>query len=239
MGFTELITNRRFAPGPGVTKPTPKKGVKRFFFIFYNHFWKLITLNLLFLAFCIPVVTIPAALCGANRVLILLVQEGNCFLWRDFIKEFKSSFFKSLPFGLLYAFLLLDSVYALGISMTRDNVNIWTATVAFLLFGAATLFFSYVFVFIPSLPLKNKHIAKNAFIFMLTEWKTNLILLASTIALIALLMILVSYIFIIAFVLLIFIYFTFGQLIICVAIDSPMQKRIIKPYEQNQKECQP
>jgi len=235
MSLTEYIKKKRFAPGPGVDEPPPDKGFKRFLFIFYHHFWRLITLNLLFLAFCIPVITIPAAICGANRVLIMLVREGNCSLWQDFIGEFKSSFFKSLPFGIPYIFLLLDSMYAFRISVIGDSVNVPAAALAFCLFGAATLFFGYAFVFIPALPLKNRHIAKNAFIFMLTEWKTNIIMLAVTLAMTAALVLTAIGSIMIALTLLVFIYFSLSQLMICAAVAQPMQKRIIEPYELNHK----
>ena len=153
--------------------------------------------------------------------------------------EFKSSFFKSMPFGFLYIFLLLDSVYVFGISVSaQGDVNIGLATLALILFGTATLLFSYVFVFIPALPLKSGPIARNAFIFTLIEWKTNIVILASAIVPILVLVIIASYSFIIASVLLmtllVFIHFSISQLIICLAVNRPMQKRIIEPYEQNQ-----
>ncbi len=99
MKLTDIIMKKRFAPGKGVTELPPEKGVRRYFFLLSIHFSKLCGLNLLFVLFSIPIITMPAALCGMNRVLILLVREGNCYLWDDFIKEFKASFFKSLPFG--------------------------------------------------------------------------------------------------------------------------------------------
>lgn len=54
--------------------PAPREGARRFFYLFWNHAWKLIRLNLLFLACCIPVVTMPAALCAMDRALIVLVR---------------------------------------------------------------------------------------------------------------------------------------------------------------------
>jgi uncharacterized membrane protein YesL len=62
--------------------------------------WKLVALNLMFLAFSIPVVTMPASLCGMNRVLIKLWREGNCFLWSDFWDEFKANILKPCRLGL-------------------------------------------------------------------------------------------------------------------------------------------
>lgn len=63
-----------------------------FSYLFWNHAWKLIRLNLLFLACCIPVVTMPAALCAMDRVLIVLVREGNVLLWRSSGTNLKRTF---------------------------------------------------------------------------------------------------------------------------------------------------
>ena len=232
MRLTEYIQKKRFAPGPGVTEPPPKEGAKRFFFILANHFGKMIALNLLFLAFCLPVLTIPAALCGANRVLINLVNEGHCFLWQDFIKEFKGSFFKSLPFGFLAAFLLLDSFLAYQIGVSGGGVRVGMAALAIALFGVCVLFSGYAFVFIAALPLKGRHIAKNALILMFTEWKTNLVILAGAAALPVLTALIAYRAPVIALTLLLFIYFSFSRLLVCTAVFTPMRRRIVEPYEQ-------
>ncbi len=234
MNITELITKKRFAPGPGVTEAPPQNGIRRFWFLFTTHFWKLIELNLLFCLFSIPVLTIPAAYCGMNRVLIKLVREGNCFLWHEFIKEFKANFKKSLPFGLFAAFLLFDSYYAFSWSMSAGGtgMDLVLIVIGFLLLGITILFSAYVFVFLPTLDLKNKLIAKNAFILMWTEWKTNFIILGCTIAMLFLIVAFfpVSVIFLVA------IWFSLLQLIVCTAVNEPLQARIIGPWEQRQKE---
>lgn len=234
MSITEQIKRKRFAPGPGVTEPPPKKGIKRFFFILTTHFWKLIELNLLFILFSIPVLTIPAAYCGMNRVLIKLVREGNCFLWDDFIKEFKANLFKSLPFGLITALLLFFSYFAFSWSLSAGGtgMDIVLIVIGMLLLGIAILFSGYVFVFLPALDLKNKLIAKNAFILIWTEWKTNLVLLGCTF----LMLFIIAALFPVSVILLPVIWFSLLQLIICTAINEPLQRRIIGPYEQRQKE---
>lgn len=230
MSMIDLIKQKRFAPGKGVTEPPPKQGAKRFFFLLLNHPWKLVTVNLLFFVFCLPVLTIPAAFCGMNRVLIKLVRDGNCFLWSEFIKEFKANLFKSLPFGFISAFLLFASYYffSLSISYGQNGFDILTGAIGFFLLGFAVLFSSYIFVFLPTLALKNKSIAKNAFIMSATEWKTNLIIIGS---------LFLTVFFTIAFfpytiIFLIFIAFSLYQLIVCTAINKPLQSRIIGPYEE-------
>jgi hypothetical protein len=234
MSITDLIAKKRFAPGPGVTGPPPENGIRRFWFLFTTHFWKLIELNLLFFLFSIPILTIPAAYCGMNRVLIKLVREGNCFLWHEFIKEFKANFAKSLPFGLLAAFLLFDCYYAFSWSMSAGGtgMDIVLIIIGFLLLGIAILFSGYVFVLLPALDLKNRVIAKNAFILMWTEWKINLVILGCTIAMLS---VIVAF-FPVSVILLPVIWFSLLQLIVCTAVNEPLQARIIGPFEQRQKE---
>lgn len=230
MSVTELIKRKRFAPGKGVTELPPEQGIRRFGFILWTHLSKLVILNLLLIAFSIPVVTMPAALCGVNRVLIKLVREGNCFLWSDFWQEFKANLVKALPFGLFTAFLLFDSYYALSVSTSGGGIL--PGALGLFLLGMAVLFGSYAFVLLPSLDLKGKYITKNTFILMMTEWKTNLAILGCALALGAL----IAAIFPYSAILMLFISFSLMQLIICTAVNGPLQRRIIAPYEQRQKE---
>lgn len=232
MGMLEQIGKRRFAPGKGVTKLPPKNGIKRLLFLLSTHFWRLITLNLLFLLFCIPVVTIPAALCGMNRVLITLVRDGNCFLWDDFIREFKANLFKSIPFGILFIFLAFDSYcfFCISAAPGEKAVRLLAAAAGFAFLAFAVIFSGYVFVFLPTLALRNRHIAKNAFIIMATEWKTSLLILASS----AVMAFITAAFFPFTAVLLAAVWFSFSQLIICTAVNEPLQRRIIEPYEKSQ-----
>jgi uncharacterized membrane protein YesL len=232
--FTKLIRKKRFAPGAGITELPPEKGIRRFGFVLWTHMWKLVTLNLLFLAFSIPVVTIPAALCGMNRVIIKLWREGNCFLWSDFWAEFKANVFKGLPFGIICGLLLFASYYFLSLSISYgQSLGLFTAVIGFVLLGFAVLFGSYVFVFLSTLDSKNRHIARNAFILVVVEWKTNVLILVCVIGMAFIAVALFPY----TIVLLVFIWISLCQLIVCSAVNSTLQRRIIGPYEQMQKEA--
>lgn len=78
---------------PDLKDPVPQNGLKRWLFIFSNHFSRLISLNLLFIVFCIPVVTIPAALCGLTNAASVLYKTGTCSVFRDFWEEFRRNIF--------------------------------------------------------------------------------------------------------------------------------------------------
>ena len=89
-------------PGPGIAKDAPKKkGLRLFFDIYVRVFWELIKLNLFFVLFCIPIVTIGPAFAGMTRVMMSMVRERPFFVWGDFWEEFKLSWKKSVPVCLL------------------------------------------------------------------------------------------------------------------------------------------
>jgi uncharacterized membrane protein YesL len=230
-GFWEELGARRFAPGKGVAEPPPQGGWRRFFFVLGTHFWKLISLNLLFLAFSIPVITIPAALCGMNRVIIKLYRDGNCFVWTEFIKEFRVNIWKALPFGFIGGITLFASYYFLSISISGagDRVELLSATIGILLLLFTVLFLNYVFLFLPTLELKSSQIARNALIFTVMEWKTNLVILASTVILSMLTVLFFPY----SIPLLVFLTIALQQYFVCTAINKPLQRRIIGPAEGN------
>ena len=81
----------------------PEKGFGLFFHILFTHATKILLLNLLFAAFSIPIVTLPAALSGVSRVLMLLMKDGYVHVFQDFWKEFKESFWRSLALGAIFA----------------------------------------------------------------------------------------------------------------------------------------
>ena len=63
-------------PGPGVNPDEPEKtGVARFVQILSIECVTLVKLNLLFLASCIPLVTIPPAVFAMNQVVRMMVLD--------------------------------------------------------------------------------------------------------------------------------------------------------------------
>ena len=83
--------------GKGVSKaPDNRLRIIVFFDIFFRKFWNLILINLLYLVFCVPVVTIGPATAGITKLLRNYAREEHAFIWQDFIETFKSNFWKSL-----------------------------------------------------------------------------------------------------------------------------------------------
>jgi len=141
MGLFSDMRGGQFRPGPGVDKPPPVSGFRRFWFIFVNHFGKLIMANLLFLLFCIPVVTIPASLCGLNMVCSQLMKSGKCFLLQDFLDGFRRRFFAKTLLGMPFC-VFIGGTVLLYIAEMRSAGFYAAAVISCYLFLTACRFFT-------------------------------------------------------------------------------------------------
>jgi len=160
--------------------PPPKGGFRRVWFLLKTHFGKFLSLNVLFLAFCVPVVTIPAAIAASDRVCLVLWREGNCFLWEEFWGEFKSELFNSLPVGILA--LCGAGLIALGVivnSAAMSAAVAWTLRVLFVAGGAwCSAVASYAFTMLALIRLPVGKILSNALLLTMLEPKRTLEIVA-------------------------------------------------------------
>ncbi len=230
MNLTEKLTGRA-ARESG--HPVPARGVRRYLYLLCTNFWKLIGLNLLFLLFSLPIVTLPAALCALNRVAVKLVRDGYCLLWLEFRDEFKCEFFKSLPIGALSLALFGAAYYLLSLSLSNP------ASVYGMLFGVlgltvlllCTALSAYAFLMLPMLALQNRDILSNAYrLALLGGWRTLAALgvCFSTAALLASL-------FPVGLALLALFAFSFTQFTLCALLNPVIQRYVIAPYEEKTK----
>lgn len=234
MNLIRTITGRQFDPRAGRDKPVPKAGMNRFIYLNYSYFWKLIRVNLLFLLCCIPVITIPAAICALNRYLIKMVRTGYGFDLSDFWKEFRQQLIKSLPFGVFCGVLIFYAYYLFSYApdMAGCSKSVFTKIIAFFSLSAASLIGTYTFILLPMLSLKSKNILKNALILIICEKKTSI-----TILLITFFMgFLIEKLFPYSIFLLLINWFSITQLMLCSIINPVVNKRIIDPYMTQKKD---
>ena len=149
--------------GPGL--PAPKVGLPGFLYILKNNIWTMFGANLLFSLFSLGIITIPAAFCALNRVLVLLIRNGHCFLWQDFVQEFRRSFKRSLLPGLLFLLIFAVAYYFGSLGLTNaaillSSMLFWAVCIVLLVAGLA--WGAYSFVFIALLDLNNRDALKNA-----------------------------------------------------------------------------
>lgn len=141
---------------------------KLFFDVLGIRFWKLIQLNLLYLLFCIPIITIGPATAGMTYVLRNWARDDHAWLWSDFWDNFKSNFWQSLAvFGIdvLAAIVLFVNIRFYN---TMGQTNQIFFMVKYLVLGVALIFAMmhiYIYPMMVTYKLRLRDIYKNAFIF--------------------------------------------------------------------------
>lgn len=242
MGFLGLYDYEK--AGSGVAKDGPqKKRVVVFFEIFLRKFWKLISLNMLFVLFCIPVVTIGPAMAGAAKVLRNFSQERHAFLFSDFWGAFKRNFGKAFLMGLidLIAIICIGAgciVYPM-LAKGYDNMLIYIPLSIILALGVVLVMMNfYSFLMIVTTNISFKNILKNSLFLTFLEIKNNVITFL-IVALISLVFGLLVYVFRLLILLAIFIPFTIIGLVVCFNCYPVIRKYVIDPYYEAKGEESP
>lgn len=107
--LTESFTKE----GPGIPKDAAKKtGLALFGQIVLREWWELFKLNLAIVLFSLPLVTIPAAFTAAVRVSVLMIEDENIYLIREFRAAFLAFFVKATLWGSGFAAVLALGGYA-------------------------------------------------------------------------------------------------------------------------------
>lgn len=214
-------------------KEPPAGGIRRVGYILINYPGKIFIANLLFLICCIPVVTIPAAYMALNHYLVKIYQKGYGFSLEDYWGEFKESVVRRLPLGILAGFLCFYGYYLLSLASNFADGNMRAAVAGIgIAFAAAGLLIgSYTFMLSAMTNLTNRAIIKDAMILIFAEWGSSigtLVIAGLTVAIVTLL---VPYSLFVALVGI----FAVQQLGICAFIYPAVQKRIVEPYEMQQR----
>ena len=218
-------------------RPAPASGWHRASFMAWNHFWKLIAANILFVVFSLPVVTLPAALVALDRVCVVIYRDGNIFLWYEFWREFRRSFIRSLLPGLGFGMLLFGGYFFM--SLGNGNSQLGFVAIMFWALGifmtaAALAVGEFFFIMISTLDIRNFNALKNAIIFCAARPGTVLailflLLFLSTSA--AALMPLIGS------ALIFFVWIVGAQYPICYMVYALIEEMILIPYKEQNKQC--
>ena len=215
--------------------PMPERGLKRFFSVLFTHFWKFIGVNLLFALFSVPVVTLPAALCAMNRVLVKLTRDGNVLLWEEFRDEFKADVLSAFLPGLLFASSIFGAYFFMSLASGNSAypgwcLLFWCVGIFLLIFGVCTG--ETFFVMKAELALRFKDLLKNAVLLSAAEFGTSFTVLASVLTAVFTMAVLMPFSL---FLMLLFVP-ALTQYIVCFSVNSIVQKNVIGPYENREKE---
>lgn len=174
-----IFSNSYSKPGPGIPKDLPpKKGISLFFSIFGREFWNLIKLNLIFVLFCIPVVTIGPAYAAMTRITTKMVWDKNVYILEDFWLEFKNNFKRSLPIGVIATCLFLGLFFATQFYWMQSNDNVVMLVIFFVsMIFALVLSLAHVYIYpmLVNVQLAIKDIIRNSFLLGIAcVWKSLL-----------------------------------------------------------------
>ena len=170
-----------FKEGKGVLPNEPEKSrFVKFLLIYGMRFWKLISLNLLYLLLCIPVITIGPATVAMANIIRRYSEEKLAYVWSDFFETFRSCFKKTLLYSLLYAVPSALTGYAVYFYFLQALQVSW----AYVLFGVMLLAFTGIFIsgfyaviLIGSIELTLRQTIKNSLILSVIAVKQNLLVL--------------------------------------------------------------
>lgn len=119
------LTARFTREGPGVQRDAPpKRGLALLADVVRREWWMLLQLNLLFIVFALPLVTLPAAQVAASRVTALMLEDRPVYLMRDFWEAFRSRFWRATAIGLATAIVVALSGYATSSFFTAATQNL-------------------------------------------------------------------------------------------------------------------
>lgn len=220
----EQIAKQRWKKeGPGT--PAPQGGMALYFYMLYTHFWQFLMLNLLFLLWCLPVVTIPMALTALNRVSIKLIRDRNVLFMEEFRHECRSSFWKSLPMGVLFGGLLFGSYYLFSLSLTNGGsfFGMLFGGLGLLALLLAAAWGTYAFALLAVQDLPVGKLLRNAYCLMLLGGKWSLLLLALVLGFAAVLLM----VFPVSLILLAVGGIAFLQFSVCWVVNKPLEEYII------------
>ena len=125
------------------------------FYKFIATLWDVIKLNLLWILFSLPIVTMGAATVAAFSVTNKMAEDREGYVGRQFMKAFKENWKQGIPLGLLFLFCC----YVVYLDFELQRV---TESMAVQVFGIlACIFFISIFIYAFPLCARYENTIKN------------------------------------------------------------------------------
>ena len=161
MGFFSQYTKE----GHGITKEQANApAFVQFFRIYTTRFWSLIWLNLIYIFFCLPIITIGPATAGFVKVLRNWSRRENAFVWGDFWESFKCNFKQAFIVGIINLFAWALLIYDLWFFWANGAHVVYVCLIA--ITAVIWLFMNYyIYTMLITFRLTIPQLYKNAFIF--------------------------------------------------------------------------
>ncbi len=150
-------------------------GWKHLFVTLWREVFTLIRANLCFLLFCVPVVTIPAALTALHGICVDAIRGEKCRVMRTYLKTIRHQFFQSWGVFLLQA--VVEFIAAYGSWFYFQQGNIVTGILGLFMAAVAVvvlLMIPYSFCMTARVDLPLKDVLKNAFLLVFLNLKFSI-----------------------------------------------------------------
>lgn len=226
------------AAGGTANKGRRKKPFFRFWELFFNKFWTMFSMNLIYVLACIPIVTIGPATAAMTAMMRNIYLERPQFIWHDFWLEFKKNFKQSFFIGILdiaaiALFLLTYSNLYYG-NVENSSVRLM-CILSFVVHGIFLMMNFYIYPQIVALDMKLGGIIRNSLILAFVNLPCELIVIAVLVGFALLL----SFFF---FPAVFFLPFLPGAWMVFLSVFCcypAIQKLIINPYYEKSGEINP
>jgi uncharacterized membrane protein YesL len=179
MRILKILTANFEKEGPGINKNDPQKeGFSLFLEILILRFWDIIKLNLIFILYCIPIVTIGPALGAMTSITISMIQRKHIYIFSDFHKAFKSNFKQSFIAGIITIITIVILSYSLAYYYKLAQNSYFFYSIFFFCFFLSVfvgLAWLYVYPLIATVHLSLKDIFKNSILLSIVCFKNTLL----------------------------------------------------------------
>ena len=242
------LFGRQYKEGKGVRKNEPeKKPFFRFWELFGRKFWNLISLNLLYLLMCLPIVTIGPATAAFTYVMRNYVLGRPVFLKDDFFETFKRCWKQSAVVWLVQTLVTGIDIFAIyfyysavcsfkDVKQAGFYINMAGLVISLSIFIILLFMSFYIYLMLVSFDFKLKSLFKNSFFFAGIGLKANLINLGGMILFFLIGIVLVSIRYVLPLGIMYFLLLTMpfcGFLAMFTAFPL-VKKHVIDPYyEEN------
>ncbi len=165
-------------PGPGVDKNAPKKkSFVVFLEIYFRKFWKLITVNLLYVLVALPVVTAGLAHAGLTYVTRNFAREKHAFT-SDFFDIIRRNWKQALAVGIINTIVGGCIAYAIWFYYQVSGDLVGQIFLAMILVIALVYIFMryYIYMLMVTFKFSFRQLYKNSVIMAISCWKPNVII---------------------------------------------------------------
>lgn len=142
-------------------------GWKNLFTTLWREIFTLIRANLCFLLFCIPIITIPPALCALHGVCVDAIRGRKCRVAQCFLNAVRRQFFQSWVVAGALGALEFAAVFGAWFYFTRAQGNWAVVLLGLLMTAIAVIFYlmlPYSMTMLARVDLPVTKVVKNAFL---------------------------------------------------------------------------